>query len=509
MDKNKLKDIAGLGDVARTLQAGGKTVVLAHGTFDLMHLGHVRHLEAARKEGDVLIVTVTADPFVNKGPGRPIFSHFMRAEMLGSLECVDYVGVNEAATAENVLETVRPDVYVKGSDYANDDDDVTGGIVSERRAVEKHGGRLVFTNEVTFSSSSLANRHLDIYDPPLREFLDRHRQRNSLEELSRLLEGLKDIRVLMVGDIIIDEYRYVLPMGRSSKENMIATLFQGQELFAGGVIAAANHVADFCREVEVLSCLGEQDSHEELIRASLHANVRLTALPRPDMPTNLKTRFVDQSYLRKLFEVYVMDDTPLANGLETQFIANIREKAAAADIVIVTDFGHGLITPRIIDALIETAPFLAVNAQTNSANTGFNLITKYRKADYICIDSPEARLAVADKHADIVSTVSKLLPERIDCRRIIVTNGRHGCVSYDGDSGHVVQVPAFTRTVIDTVGAGDAFFAVTAPLVAIGVDMERVALVGNAAGALKVNIVGHRKSVEKSSLLKYIQTLLK
>ena len=508
MVKDKLKDIAELGRIAQTLRAEGKIVVLAHGTFDLMHLGHVRHLEVAKKEGDILIVTVTGDHFVNKGPGRPVFTHFMRAEMLASLECVDYVGINDNPTAENVLEAVRPSIYVKGSDYANSEDDVTGGIIHERAMVERHGGRLVFTNEVTFSSSSLVNKHLDIYDPPLRDFLDRHRQQDSLNELFRNLEKIKDFKILMIGDTIIDEYRYVIPMGRSPKENMIATLFQNSEVFAGGVIAAANHVAGFCADIEVLTCFGDRDSHEETVRESLKPNVRLTALHRSDVPTTCKTRFVDQSYLRKLFEVYMMDDTPLDGELEARFIKQIEEKARNVDVVIVTDFGHGLITPKIIQALLRSAPFLAVNAQSNSANTGFNLITKYPRADYICIDGPEARLAVADKYADIVKTISELLPARIDCKRMVVTNGRHGCVSYDGGE-HVVQIPAFTKTVVDTVGAGDAFFAVTAPLVAAGTNMEHVAFVGNVAGALKVSIVGHRKSVDKASLMKYLQTLLK
>src|SRR6202035_660638 len=112
---------------------------------------------------------ITADRFVNKGPGRPIFSERMRAEMLAALEYVDWVGINHGSSAEPVLDAVKPDVYVKGSDYENPEEDITGKIAVERDAVERHGGRIVFTKDITFSSSTLINRYLDVYDPPLRD----------------------------------------------------------------------------------------------------------------------------------------------------------------------------------------------------------------------------------------------------------------------------------------------------------------------------------------------------
>jgi rfaE bifunctional protein kinase chain/domain/rfaE bifunctional protein nucleotidyltransferase chain/domain len=505
---DKIRSLDEIAVVAEQARAEGRVVVLAHGTFDLMHFGHVRHLQAARREGDLLIVTITADHFVNKGPGRPIFPHAIRAEMLASLECVDFVGINHAASAESVLHTVKPQVYVKGNDYASADDDVTGKIVDEQRVVESHGGRIVFTNEITFSSSSLINRHLDIYDPTLRSFLEQQRARGGLDELQALIEQVKDYKVLIVGDSIVDEYQYVSPMGRSAKENMIATLYKDRELFAGGVAAAANHVAAFCGEVEILTALGSENSYEDFLRSHLKPNVRMWNVTVEGAPTIRKSRFVDQSYLRKLFEVYFMDDTPLSGVIEERFIEEIRRKAPRADLVIVTDFGHGLITPRVIEALTQSARFLAVNAQSNSANIGYNLITKYPRADYVCIDAPEARLAISDKWADIDRIVSQALPARIDCDRMIITNGRHGCVTR-GPGEPLVHIPAFTKTVVDTVGAGDAFFAVTAPLVAAGGTTADAGFIGNVAGALKVGIVGHRKSVEKGALLKYIQTLLK
>ena len=102
---------------------------MAHGVFDLLHMGHVRHLEEARNFGTILVVSVTADKFVNKGPGRPVFNQILRAEMLAALACVDWVIVSEAPTAESVIEILKPDVYVKGVEYSDERADVTGKIV--------------------------------------------------------------------------------------------------------------------------------------------------------------------------------------------------------------------------------------------------------------------------------------------------------------------------------------------------------------------------------------------
>jgi rfaE bifunctional protein nucleotidyltransferase chain/domain len=506
--RQKILTLDQLAHYAEAARKNGQTVVLAHGTFDLLHMGHVRHLEQARALGDVLLVSITADRFVNKGPGRPVFAGTMRAEMVAALAYVERVAVNDAATAENVINLIKPDVYVKGSDYAQDENDVTGKIRDERDAVQAHSGRIHFTYDITFSSSSLLNRHFDVFEPGLRSYLDQMRERRSVNDFLEIIEGIKDKSVLLIGDTIIDEYHYVSPLGKSPKENLIPTLYRNAEMFAGGVIAAANHVAGFCRDVHVITCLGDDPEAEQLVRAALKPNVQLTVIERPASPTTRKRRFVDADYLRKMFEVYFMDDAPLTGAVEECLIGAIAKSAADYDVVIATDFGHGMITPKVREEMIKRSRFLAVNAQSNSANHGYNLVTKYPRADYVCIDAPEARLAVGDPHVEIELIASEMIPARMKCSRLILTHGRHGCVTYDDKIG-VRRIPAFTGRAIDTMGAGDAFLAVTSPMVASGYDMEMIGFIGNAVGAIKIGIVGHRESVERIPLMKYLGTLLK
>ncbi len=506
--RDKIKLVDELAEIAKVCRREGRRVVLAHGCFDLVHMGHIRHLEAAHAEGDVLFVTVTTDRHVNKGPGRPVFPELFRAEMISALECVDYVAISQWPSAEGVLHLVRPDIYVKGSDYKDDESDITGKIADERRVIESYGGKIVFTEEITYSSSNLINRHLAVFDPEVNAYLARVRAVDMLGQTLAALDRIADKRVVLVGDAIVDEYQYTVPMGKTPKENMIAAKFEQRELFAGGVIAAANHVADFCAEVEVVSVLGEKESYEGLIRKSLKPNVSCNFLFRPNIPTTRKCRFVDPGHMRKLFEVYHFDDTPLNGRVERQLGEVVLRKIRDADVVIVTDFGHGTITDSTIKILGENAPFLAVNAQSNSANHGYNLVTKYPRADYVCIDAPEARLALHDRFSDLGSMIEERLAPALGTNRLIVTQGRNGCLTYDKADG-LHHVPAFTKQVVDTVGAGDAFLAITSPIVAAGAPMEVAGLIGNAVGALKVGIVGHRRSVEKVPLVKFLTAFLK
>ena len=507
--RNKILSLAGLASATRSLRNDGVKVVQAHGTFDLLHLGHVRHLEAAAKLGDALVVTITADRYINKGPGRPVFSELLRAEMLAALEIVSYVAIIDAADAIPAIEAIRPMVYAKGQDYQNPEGDVTGKIVFERETVERHGGEICFTQEITLSSTELINRHFNVFEPNVRQHLSSLREDGALDAILGAIDSIKDYHVVFVGDTIIDEYQYVLPMGKPPKEHIIATRHQNHETFAGGVIAAANHVASFCRHVDVITGLGGHESHEDLIRDSLKPNVRLHTIIRPGVPTTLKRRFVDPNSVRKLFEVYHMNDEPLTADLDNELGALIDAICPNANVVIATDFGHGLIGQHMVERLIKTSQFLAVNTQSNSANLGYNLITRYPHADFICIDAPEARLALSDRISPNDTIVRRLSNRLPSCPHIIVTTGKDGCVTYDRANETTHTIPAVAHRIIDTVGAGDAFLSVTAPLVACGLSMELAGFVGNVVGALKVEIIGHRSSIEKSALIKAITGLLK
>ena len=140
------------------LKSKGKKIILCHGCFDLMHPGHIKYFQAAKRMGDVLAVTITPDRYVDKGPGRPVFNENLRAESIAALECVDYVAINKWSTAEETLRLLRPDIYVKGHEFQNLEDK-TGKIQKEYKVIQEIGAELRFTNEIVFSSTKLLNQY--------------------------------------------------------------------------------------------------------------------------------------------------------------------------------------------------------------------------------------------------------------------------------------------------------------------------------------------------------------
>lgn len=274
-----------------------------------------------------------------------------------------------------------------------------------------------------------------------------------------LIESVKDYSVLFVGDTIIDEYQYVKPLGKSPKENIIPGLALEMEWYAGGVQAAAEHARSFCRTVDIYTGFG---------------GVR-------------KVRYVDKNYMRKLYEVHY------------PFDKSDPQRWRPADVVVVTDFGHGFLEYMPLAEVDDYKGFLAINCQTNSANIGFNLITKYKKANYVVLDEYEARLAMHNNRSDIRDVMARLAADRYE--KLVVTLGKRGAIGLDHTGFH--ECPAFTDKVIDTMGAGDAFFAVTAPMAKTG-SMPDLLKIGNAAGALKTQIVGHSKPVTKQALIEFL-----
>src|SRR4030043_349355 len=154
MNGSKIKDVKELSEIVPSLKNSGKKIVQCHGVFDLLHPGHIRHLEAAKREGDVLFVTITKDVHVAKGPGRPVFNERLRAESVAALECVDFVTLTETPTAVESIKALKPHVYVKGKDYADEKEDLTGKIHDEEDAIKSIGGRIHLTGQVTFSSTN-------------------------------------------------------------------------------------------------------------------------------------------------------------------------------------------------------------------------------------------------------------------------------------------------------------------------------------------------------------------
>ncbi len=503
----KLLGLDELAAVCRDLRAQGRGVVLCHGCFDLLHIGHIRYFRQARAMGDVLVVTVSPDRYVDKGPHRPAFDEQLRAEAVGSLDAVDFVAVNAWPTAEPTLELLRPDVYVKGSDFKSVEADATGKLAREAEVCRELGITLRFTEDMVFSSTNLINRFFSAFSQEVRDYLRLFRRRYGLGEVLGVVERMAALDVTVVGDVIMDEYCYCQPLGAASKSPVLAVRQESVDVFAGGVLAVANHLAGLAGRVRLFSRLGGHDAYRTVIDAALRPNVDASFRVQVGAPTLVKRRMIDGASLTKLFEVYVMDDGPLDPDGEAALIEDVRQSCRRTDLTVCADFGHGAIGPDLRRALAREEAFLAVNTQANAGNAHMHTISRYERADMVSLTERELRLDTRDGHTDLRPLVCAAV-ERFGSAYVAVTRGRQGaCVCTPG--GSFVAVPALTTSVVDSIGAGDTFFAVAALAARLGAPREIVGFLGNVAGCLAVQTVGNRKALDREEFVAYVTSILK
>ena len=486
----------------------GKKVVQCHGCFDLLHIGHIRHFTEAKSFGDILVVTVTPDCFVNKGPGRPAFKEYLRLEAIASLDSVDYVALNEFQTAVEAIDILKPDIYCKGPEYKDSIPGDNDFISVERNAVEANGGKMAFTSDdMTFSSSKLINNYLPVFSPQVTNFLKDFKSKNPADAIVEVIDSFKDLKVLVVGETIIDEYHYVNTMGKSMKEPILAAKLLGEEKHAGGVLAIANHIAAFAKEVGLLTLLGDKQPQEGFVRNALAENVEPHLFYKKESPTIVKRRFIEKELLQKLFEVYEINDDLLTEKREKKVLNWLDKHLQDYDLVVVADYGHGMMTSNIIEKLCKDAPFLSVNAQGNAGNRGHNPISKYSHADCISIAQHELVLEFRNQHLKPEEMVVRIAEEQ-DYENVILTRGKYGTMCYSKDE-NLVEIPAIAPRIVDRVGAGDAVLSLISMALYKKASMSVVGFIGNAAGAEAVAIVGNKSSLQKVPFIKHIESLLK
>lgn len=342
---------------------------------------------------------------------------------------------------------------------------------------------------------------------PARAYVSDFRTRHSLPELFDYWHRFKALRVLVVGEPIIDHYCYCAMLGPSADgEAAQAVRVVREERFAGGSVAIANHVAGFCNAVGLLGVLGDEPSHERFVREHLADNVEPILPEKRNAPTVLKRRFIEQGSGRRLFGQYVMDDRALDEAEEEAVAGALRELLSDYDVTLVADYGHGMISDRIVRQLTEDARFFALNVQANAGNGGRETVSRYPRADYICLSEREYRI---DPHGRGRPPAAALqaVAFGLDCPVATLTRGADGNLAYDAACG-VVTAPALGSRVVDPVGAGDAVLAVTSLYAACGASAEVIGFVGSAVGRQAVLTVCNRAPVSPARLRDFLATTL-
>jgi len=500
---DKICEIDELKHRIRQYQHNGKKVVVCYGIFDVLHIGHIRYLKQAEQLGDVTMVVLVSDEFLL--PQDKIeHNESIRAETLAHLDWIDSISINTFGDWETMIRELRPDVYARGFESVQGTEhDAQSYLKALCKEIDV---TYVVVREDTFSSTAQINRYIADFSKEVQEYIRLFKKRFFMDQVIEPLDRLEKLKVLLIGDTILDEYYFCSVIGKSSKDPTLALKFESRDLFGGGVLAVANHMANFVNRVDLVTVLGERDSQEDYIRSMLKPNVFPVFLYKQDAPTTIKRRFIDGYSTNKLFEIYIMDDSEL-NAKQSEDLDRILlEKLGKRDLVVIADYGHGALGRESISRLTKQAAYLAVNTQSNAGNRGFNTISKYRRADFATMAEHEIRLETRDLRGQLFPMMKKLAA-RLSCRQLIVTRGKKGCMLLD-NLGGLIQVPSFAKTVVDRVGAGDAFFSVTALMNYLNIPEEILGFIGNVAGSLAVETMGNQKSIEKNRIKEFIFQLL-
>ncbi len=433
-----------------------RKVIMCHGTFDLVHPGHVRHLMYARSKGDILVASLTSDAHISKANYRPFVPQQLRAMNLAALEMVDYVIIDEQPTPLENLAFLQPDYFAKGYEYTGDS--VHPKTQEEIDVLNSYGGEIIFTpGDVVFSSSRfIENEPPKIHAEKLIALMES--EGLTFDSLRQAVDRCRGIRVHVLGDTIVDSYVYCTPIGSStSKTPTLSVKLEEQVDFAGGAAVVARHLRAAGAEVTFSTVLGE-DAHGAFVMAEMERHgIRCLPIYDPTRPTTNKAAYIANGY--RLLKVDRVDNRPIGEKILNQFTDVLT--AAETDAYVFSDFRHGIFSKATIPALTEAlqpGPLTVADSQVASR---WGNILDFHGFDLITPNEKEARFSLADQDS-VVRPLALELYKKAGCKVLILKMGARGIITYR-EASHDVRafftIDAFVDRVVDPVGAGDALLS--------------------------------------------------
>jgi rfaE bifunctional protein kinase chain/domain len=482
-----------------------RKVIMCHGTFDVVHPGHVRHLLYAKTKADVLIASLTADVHIMKGNLRPYVPEELRAINLAALEMVDYVLIDREATPLKNLALIQPDYFAKGYEY-------TAGRVhpktqEEIDVLESYGGEMLFTpGDIVYSSSAL----LELAPPNIaveKLMLLMQGEGVTFKDLRQALGRLKGIKAHVVGDTIVDSYTYTSMIGGMTKTPTISVRFEKKTDFVGGAGVVAKHLRAAGADVTFSTVLGN-DAYKSFVLDDLRTfGVHCLPIIDETRPTTNKNAIVAESY--RLLKIDTLDNRSISDKVVDQLRRQIGDTPSQA--IVFSDFRHGIFNrstvPQLTSAIAQGV-FRVADSQVASRwgnileFEGFELITPNERA---------ARFALGDQDS-VVRPLALELHRRSKCKTVILKCGDRGIITYRSDSPTDFRafftIDSFADKVVDAVGAGDALLAyATLAMVATKNDVI-ASILGNMAAGIECEHDGN-VPVTPDQVLKKIDTVEK
>jgi len=466
-----------------------KRTVLVSGKFEVLHPGHLRLFRFAQELGDRLIVGVLSDRLVaEQEPESHVVPEDLRLEGVRSNSSVDEA-IFIDKPIERVIEEIRPDYVVKGKEHEN-------SFNLELEAVKQYGGRLVFSSgEVVFSSLDLIRKNFKDTDQKVaripKKYLDRHGFQT--KDLVNIIQSFSELKICVIGDLIIDEYITCNPLGMSQEEpNIVVTPIDSNRYIGGAGIVAA-HAAGLGAKVHYFGVSGED-------KISLFAQEKLsdygveTHLIRDESrPTTLKKRYRAQG--QTLLRVSHLHHDSIDHNIQKIMLREIEKTISDCSLLVFSDFNYGCLPQILVDEIIARVSrsdlVMTADSQTSS-QTGD--ISRFKNMGLLTPTERQARIALRNQQ-DGLAVLLERLRERSKAKNIILKLGSDGVLLYMQDQSNLPQtdrIPALNSSPRDVMGAGDSMLIGTSMALATpDINPWAAACLGSIFAAHQVSQVGN------------------
>ena len=464
-------------------------VIMCHGTFDVVHPGHIRHLLYAKSKADILIASITCDSFVFKANLRPYVPEDLRAINLAAFEMVDYVFIDHNPTPINALKKIQPDFFAKGYEY------VAGNIPPKTQeeidTLMEFGGEMIFSpGDVVYSSSQF----IEMSPPNIgveKLMLLMQAEGFSFDDLRETLDKMTGLKVHVVGDTIVDSYTRCSMIGGMTKTPTMSVRYEEKEDFVGGAGIVAKHIASAGADVTYSTVLGD-DQYKSFVLDDLEsANIKCLPIIDPTRPTTNKNAIVAKDY--RLLKIDTLDNRSISKSIVESLMAQISD--VEADIVVFSDFRHGIFNRDTTSMLISVLPDQSFRVADSQVASRWGNITEFQEFDLITPNEHEARHALGDQDSVIRPLATELF-SRTKCKTLILKLGSRGIITYctrpEGDPRTIISIDSFAEFVKDAVGAGDALLSYASlAMVAGGGNEAMSSVLGNIAAGLECEYDGN------------------
>jgi len=464
--------------------------VFVYGDFNILHPGHLRLLKFAKESGDKLIVGVNSDQLTsNKG-----IDENTRLESIKATSYVDEAFLLTYPATQYILQN-KPDIIVKGKENQSMPN-------PELDILNSYGGKLIFSSgQIGFSSLDLLkdDRYISHNISHNDKFLQRHKI--DFANLRDFIQKFTNLKILVIGDTIVDEYITCEPLGMSQEDPTIVVSPLVKDKFIGGAAIVASHAKTLGANVKFISVLGEDENFDYVKKGLEKLDINLTLCKDPTRPTTLKQRF--RANNKTLLRVNHLKQHSIEKNIEEMILKNIQKSIGDIDLIIFSDFSYGVLTNNLIDSIAslgkEHNTLMVADSQSSSQ---IGDISKFKDMTLVTPTEREIRLSLNDFDSGLV-VLSDNLIKKSNSKYIFTTLGAEGIMIYNSTKDNLLtdNITALSNIVQDVSGAGDSLLTTSSMALCVGANIWQSAYLGNIAAAIQVSRIGNIP-ISKDEILK-------